>query len=117
MSDKLIIKCFTERNEWEGETWNFLISMTEEQYIEFEKILENAKNECEENGADFPYSIKKKEYTLEQAKILAEAHSDDGYMPKYQYIGCLRELPDIVFIQDDDCLYKGGIKDFCILEK
>lgn len=113
MSDKLIIKCFTETNNWEGETWNFLISMTEEQYLELEKLLEDSKNDYEEVGEDFPYSIKKKEYTLEQAKILDEEHNDDhGYLPKYQYCGRLNKK-----LRNIDNLYKGGIKDFCILEK
>jgi len=116
MSDKLIVKCLTEKNEWEGETWNFLISMTEEQFTELEKLLEVSRGMCEEDGGDFPYSIKKKDYTLESAKILDKEHSDDsGYMPRYQYVGVLsRKLPENLFEKEDsDCFYKGGIKDFC----
>ena len=72
MEHKKFIK-LTERNDWEGETWNFYIPIRgNEEAIAFLK-----------EALDPNYSIGENEFTEHEVDILCNSNDNWGYMPKH----------------------------------
>jgi len=102
--EKKIYK-FRERNDWEGESWNFYFYMTDSQYTELKQIIDSDKYS--------PYTLSEKSYTLDEVKTLEE-NSESGYMSFENYCGTLGDLPSKVNLEEDDIFYKGRIAKFCV---
>lgn len=99
--------CFTENNDWEGESWNFYIPMTTDQAKNIKKIV---------NKYDDAYGV----YEMDDETVYTEKMVDklvkkgqEGYMwsnnkcepltdEQYQWI--LKFKPE-----DDDLFYKAQI--------
>ena len=96
---------FTERNDWEGETWNFYVWMDSTTESRLRTILEL-------DGAE-SYSLGEKEYTQEKVEELMERNSRSTYMNDHNLCGVLH-LPDVIDFNDNDPFYKGGIEKLCI---
>ena len=95
---------FTERNDWEGETWNFYIWMDSD-------TESRLRNSLKMSGAG-SYSLSKNEYTEEQVEKLMGRESRSTYMDDHNLCGVLH-LPDSISFDDEDPFYKGGIEKMC----
>ena len=105
-------KCFkfTERNSWEGETWNFYIDMTDEQRVNLLRLIEE---KCY-NSSPSTYCIGEREFTHEEVAVLVSNNPGWGYMDFENYAGELVSLPDSIDWENTDPFYKGHIRDFCV---
>lgn len=96
-----------ENNSWEGETFNYVIYVTDEE-------LEVLKEKCEEIG-DGSLTVSETNYTNEEIKKM-DAASNNGYMDfiaPYK----LRENALNDWEEFGDCFYKGnGLKKLKELE-
>lgn len=95
---------FTERNDWEGETWNFYVWMDSDTESRMRTILEL-------EGAE-PYSLSENEFTKEKVEKLMNRKSRSTYMDDHNLCGVLH-LPEIIRFPDNDPFYKGGIEKMC----
>lgn len=93
--------CFTENNDWEGETWNFYLPLTTEQYRKIDAAIANEEyNEC--------YKLYSTAYLEEEIDDLVESdNSNCTYMAAHNKCGEVK-LPDEIELDKDDIFYKGG---------
>lgn len=97
MEERLWYK-FTENNDWEGETWNFYILLTQAEYEHLATLVDDEVYELS-GPIEEEYIDKKVKY-----------QDDDGYMPKHNKCGIPRNnVLDVTFEQteEDDPFYKG----------
>jgi len=85
----------TEENEWENETFSYVLTLDDETILEFKKEMEQFENvHIEENTT----------YTQIQINDL-NSQSENDYMDRYQF--CEFEKPNHEFNWYDDVVYKG----------
>ncbi len=85
----------TERNQWEGETFSYILNLNDETILEFKNGLKDNFNvKIEENTT----------YTKELVKELNNK-SNNGYMDRYQFVEF--EKPNYDFKWYDDVIYKA----------
>lgn len=99
---------FTERNEWEGETWHFYIPM-----IVNEEAYKKLWNYCESIESD-PYKISKELIPENEVDILVK-HSESGYLHFHNKLDIRLDVSKvekaILFDTPEEAdLYKGGIR-------
>lgn len=100
---------FTERNEWEGETWRFYLQVdgNEDEITKLRRLLAEAAKRSK-IGLD---------YTLDDT-LMPEADVDvlvdstsDGYMPAHNKVTGRFKCPDDLGERANE-LYKGSIEEF-----
>jgi hypothetical protein len=105
MTDKKFYT-FSENNDHEGETWNFYISLTDEEAIHFSTVMEQASVEAEE----FPYEFDAKDTLTEKEVDFLVKRSRGGYMSEHNKVKSLKK-PILELTTDDflenDIFYKG----------
>ena len=85
----------TERNEWEGETFSYILNLDDETILEFKKGLKDHSNvKIEENT----------NYTKELVEYLNNG-SNNNYMDRFQFVEF--EKPNYDFKWYDDVVYKA----------
>ena len=97
------IYIFTEDNDWEGESWNFLVSLTKEEYHHLK------------NAIDWDiYSIEESSLTPEDVEdFISRMGDENSYMPEYMDLTmCNKWLKPILTLTEEDVLeddifYKG----------
>lgn len=87
-----------ERNEWEGETFNYVLLLTEDE-------LKIVTEKCEKFG-DGSLSVKETNHSDEDIKKMNDA-SDNSYM---SFISAYKLKPGALENWDEfgDCFYKGN---------
>lgn len=95
---------FTERNDWEGETWNFYVWMDSETESRLREVLR-----IKGAGA---YSLSENKYTEDQVEKLMERQSRSTYMDDHNLCGILH-LPESISFDNNDPFYKGRIEKMC----
>jgi hypothetical protein len=86
----------TEHNDWEGETFNYIIDVTPNTLSLLELGLKNRENVT---------ITKNTEYTPEAVEILNK-ESDNSYMAAYGFYK-IKTLPTNDFDYYEDVIYKG----------
>ena len=100
MTEKNFYK-FAERNEWEGETWNFYILITKEERSKLKKLI--GKYDWMTS-----YSVSDDTITEDVINELVRNQSDYGYMAKHNKIINIKPIPDEIDIdKEGDIFYKG----------
>ena len=89
----------TEENDWEGETFGYILNLTDEQY----QII---KSRFEEDDDFECCSIEPSNYTLEDVKLVNKK-SKNGYMDRLCFYK-LKEDLDLVNCEYGDFPYKGN---------
>lgn len=85
----------TERNQWERETFSYILELDEQTLLEFKNGLKNQSNvKIDENTT----------YTKEQVKDLNNK-SGNTYMSRFQF--CEFKKPDYDFKWYEDVVYKA----------
>lgn len=85
----------TERNEWEGETFSYILNLDDETILEFKKGLQDHSNvKIEENT----------NYTKELVENLNNG-SNNNYMDRFQFV--VFEKPNYDFDWYEDIVYKA----------
>ena len=85
----------TERNQWEGETFSYILNLDDETILEFKNGLKDQSNvKIEEDTT----------YTKELVKELNNK-SSNGYMCRYQFVEFKK--PDYDFKWYEDVVYKA----------
>lgn len=98
-------KCyrFTEYNDWEGETWNCYIDMTEEEYSELSSLISNNSS----------YKLSEQEYDADTVNTLVN-NATSGYYDSDEYLGeFTSSLPTSTIWDYEDPFYKGRIREYC----
>ena len=86
---------FTERNEWEGETWRFYVKLADGEVKRIQGAIE---------GLSY-YSLRDAKLTEEDVDALVR-ESECGYM--YFHNKCSGiTLPGVIDMENDDPFYKG----------
>jgi hypothetical protein len=85
----------TERNQWEGETFSYILNLDDETILEFKNGLKDNSNVKIEEDTN---------YTKEQIKELNN-RSNNSYMDRYQFVEF--EKPKYDFKWYDDVVYKA----------
>lgn len=86
----------TEDNEWEGETFSYILDLDDESIKEFKKGLEDRDNVKIEIDTTF---------TKEQVELLNNRSSNE-YMDRYQFVTF--DKPDYDFDWYSDVIYKSS---------
>jgi hypothetical protein len=90
----------TERNFHEGETFSYILDVSEEITNKIELFCKNVNGKIPAE-----YRIDKNtEFTSKQVKLLNE-QVNNGYMNRYDFY----ELPQKIDFDDSTLFYKGGI--------
>ena len=85
----------TERNEWERETFSYILELDEKTILDFKNGLKDNSNiKIEENTT----------YTQEQVEKLNN-NSNNNYMDRFQFVKFKK--PDYNFKWYDDIVYKA----------
>jgi hypothetical protein len=85
----------TEINQWEGETFSYILNLDDETILEFKNGLKDQSNVKIEEDTNF---------TKEQVKDLNNK-SNNGYMCRYQFVEFKK--PDYDFEWYEDIVYKA----------
>ena len=85
----------TERNQWEGETFSYILNLDDETILEFKNGLKDSPNVKIEEDTN---------YTKEQVKELNN-RSNNSYMSRFQFVEF--EKPNYDFKWYDDVVYKA----------
>ena len=85
----------TERNEWERETFSYILNLDDKTILEFKNGLKDNSNVKIEEDTN---------YTKEQVKELNNK-SNNSYMYRYQFVEF--EKPNYDFKWYDDVVYKA----------
>jgi len=89
-----------EKNHWEGETFNYILHVTEDEYNKIKKYCDNISGKVPAT-----YSVlENTKYTMEEVKEL-DAKSKNGYMDEYAFY----KLPEKVDFCSDTVFYKSGV--------
>lgn len=97
---------FSEHNSWEHETWNFFVSISDENETKLRKLIDNTYGRS--------YSLSPRAYTEAEMNLIIESNKNSsGYMLPYTNCGELIELPDSIDWENSDPFYKGGIEKMC----
>lgn len=83
----------TEYNDWEGETFGYILMLTDSEYDIIAKAFEDSES----------FEIKPSEYTYEQVDMINK-HSSNSYMSRLQFV----RLSDDVNLSeiDEETFYK-----------
>ena len=85
----------TERNQWEGETFSYILNLDDKTILECKNGLKDNSNVKIEEDTN---------YTKEQVKELNNK-SNNSYMDRYQFVEF--EKPNYGFKWYDDVVYKA----------
>ena len=105
---------FTEKNDWEGETWNFYFPYDKAQLVHLKKLIKKLNDGDDE--CDAAYTIGKKSIPEDAVDILVKyANTGSGYMDTHIKLGVpnFEDALKDYNVKDEDVLYKGGIKKYC----
>lgn len=85
----------TERNDWEGETFSYILNLNDEEILDFKNGLKNNSNVKIEEDTNF---------TKDQIKELNNK-SSNNYMWRYQFVEFKK--PNYDFNWYEDIVYKA----------
>ncbi len=88
---------FTENNDWEGESWNFYLPLTDEQHQKLTELIV-------EMDETYRLAVKPLDESTVDAK---HGKGSTTYMDKHNKCGPVKELPDKIDWEKDDPFYKG----------
>lgn len=98
---------FAEHNEWEGETWYFYIPAEGN-----EEAIEQLRQILEEVELTRVYEISMKKLKEKNVNLYCK-ETDSGYMSFHNKLsGKLINIDTLLFGENEDPLYKGGIRNF-----
>lgn len=96
---------FTERNEWENETWHFFLLLDKKQHDKIKKAIATFDSE---DGADNPYELADEPTPESEVDVLIK-YGYTTYMRQFNKVSKV-ELPNKINLAkgNGDIFYKGG---------
>ena len=93
---------FTETNEWDGETWNFYVPLTEEEEARIRELIAPADEH------ESPYSLSTELVTEDEVDDLMATRGTTIVLAEHNKCGLLqRELPSLLDFEGD-FFHKGA---------